>query len=476
MLEDLLAIARILLLLWGINLVPPVLAFFFGPQGDAPLDRGRCLKDGRPMFGLNKTLRGLVGALLSGPIFAVILLLPAWLGLTSAAVSMAGDLGTSFLKRRLDRPEGEEHLFLDHSLEGALPLIILGLYLQLSIWQGLLALLLFLAGGRYGSRLSKRCLFPKPSPGSPRPMAPQTRLKELTSCQERPTGWSKLVHFEEAVYYHLVLSTVLRLSGLYEQGRQNALAFEVNRYQASLPNLPDAFEGYRILFLSDLHLDGLSGLTERLVGLMRTIEAELCILGGDYRMASYGSPEAGMPQMRRLIEAISAPDGILAVLGNHDCLEMVGTMEEAGVRFLINEAVEVSRDRDRVFIVGVDDPHYYRCHDLQQAFSGVPGGSLAILAAHSPALFDQAPEFGASLYLTGHTHAGQIQLPWLGMVYTHCPAPRRFCQGPWEHRGMLGYTAAGVGVSGVPVRFNCRGEVVLLRLTKGRKGLDRLRH
>jgi len=75
--------------------------------------------------------------------------------------------------------------------------------------------------------------------------------------------------------------------------------------------------------------------------------------------------------------------------------------------------------------------------------------------------------FGPKLYLAGHTHAGQIQLPGLGMVVTHSSAPRSHCFGPWRHGGMLGYTSSGAGASLVPVRFGCRGEAVLIKLLRG---------
>jgi hypothetical protein len=466
--------ARILVLLWGINLAPPLAAFALEDRWATPIDRGRRFSDGAALFGSHKTFRGLLAGLLTGPLLGALLLFPVWVGLVSGLLCMLGDVLTSFVKRRFKLAPGSELPALDHCLEGILPLGILSLHLQLSLGQTLLILLLFLLGGWYGSRLYRRVLFKAPFPAYPRRISPRTRVKELASCRQKPTLWSALVHFEEAVYYHLVLASCLRLCGLYERGRQNALAFRLNSYQASLPDLPDAFEGYRILFLSDLHLDGLTGLTERLIGLLGKAEADLCILGGDYRMSTYGSPKAGLPQLQRLLKTLKPSDGVVAVMGNHDCLEMIEELHSFGVRVLINEAETISRGDDRLYIVGVDDPHYYRCHDLQTAFAGVPEQAASILAAHSPALFEQARQHQASLYLTGHTHAGQIQLPWLGMVYKHCSAPKRLCQGPWEHGGMLGYTSAGVGVSGVPVRYNCQGEVVLFRLTRGQPGLHRL--
>jgi hypothetical protein len=116
--------------------------------------------------------------------------------------------------------------------------------------------------------------------------------------------------------------------------------------------------------------------------------------------------------------------------------------------------------------VGVDDPHYYHADDLPQAFKAVPPHEFSILIAHSPEIYSAAAEFGAHLYLCGHTHAGQIQLPKLGPLYTHSRAPRKYSQDLWTYKKMIGYTSAGAGVSGIPVRFGCQGEVVHIILKK----------
>ena len=93
--------------------------------------------------------------------------------------------------------------------------------------------------------------------------------------------------------------------------------------------------------------------------------------------------------------------------------------------------------------------------------------NLRLFLAHPPNLFREAAARGADLYLCGHTHAGQIQVPGLGPVFTHTSAPRRLAQGHWREGAMRGYTSSGVAASGVPLRFHCRGEVVLFTLRRG---------
>jgi hypothetical protein len=83
---------------------------------------------------------------------------------------------------------------------------------------------------------------------------------------------------------------------------------------------------------------------------------------------------------------------------------------------------------------------------------------------HTPELVDEAAAAGVDLYLCGHTHGGQICLPWIGPIIVNANCPRRYARGLWRHRHMQGYTSPGVGTSGVPVRFFCPPEIGVIEL------------
>ena len=102
----------------------------------------------------------------------------------------------------------------------------------------------------------------------------------------------------------------------------------------------------------------------------------------------------------------------------------------------------------------------------RQALAGAPEG-FKIALIHSPELADAAAENGYQLYLAGHTHGGQVCLPGGWPIITHMNRYRRYARGLWRHGDMRGYTSTGVGVSGLPVRFNTRGEVALITLRSG---------
>jgi hypothetical protein len=238
----------------------------------------------------------------------------------------------------------------------------------------------------------------------------------------------------------------------------------VRHLRLEFPNLPPSLDGFRILHLSDLHIDGMDGLAEILAEQLRLLPVDLCVLTGDYRFEVYGACKAIYPRMSRIVRSIRASYGILGILGNHDCADIAVQLEKMGVRMLINEAVQIGPPENRLSVLGIDDPHYYRCHDLAAASGDVPDRDFKLLLAHTPELFSEAHEAGIDLYLSGHTHAGQIRLPWLGPLILHAECPRDFTGGPWRYRSMQGFTSAGVGCSLLPVRFGCPPEIVIVEL------------
>jgi predicted MPP superfamily phosphohydrolase len=165
-----------------------------------------------------------------------------------------------------------------------------------------------------------------------------------------------------------------------------------------------------------------------------------------------------------VVRALTAP--AYGVIGNHDFIEFVPPLEEAGVRILLNETVVVEWHGARLYLSGVDDPHFYETDSLDKAAESLPASAKAILLSHSPEIYRQAAAADYSLMLCGHTHAGQICLPGGVPILTNARGPRRIKSGPWRHRQMRGYTSPGVGCSGVPVRFFCPPAVTVHTLRR----------
>lgn len=458
--------SKILILLWLINFAPPMVAHLLGERWDTPVDGGYVLRNGTPLLGPHKTRRGVLAGIVTGSLVGWIIGFPAWVAFLSGLLSMLGDLLSSFIKRRFELPAGRVVFGLDQVFEGSLPFVLLAPYALLGPLDVVVLVGLFTLGAHSGSRFFKEVLLEKPYASYPRKLNSRVRFREFRACQITSHPLHHFANFEDAFYYHFIMKSFFRSLGIYERGLRNALQVGVTRITFDFEDLPQAFDGYRILFLSDLHLDGLKGLTEKLQSLLHDLPADLCVIGGDLRMETHGPFSEALSLMRRLIPAIHATDGVLGILGNHDCIEIVDVLEKEGMLFLVNDAVAIERNGEKIWFVGVDDPHYYRCDDLNQAFRAVQDGDFSIFLAHSNEIYREARQYNPKLYLCGHSHAGQIQLPFIGPLFTHSRAPRRYCKGTWRYRGMLGYTSNGVGVSGVPLRFFSHGEVALITLQR----------
>ncbi len=453
-------------LLW-LNFLPPLANLLCPDFLPEPLDRGRRWHDGQPIFGPHKTLRGVLAALGGGTLAGILLSFGWQSALATSVLAMAGDLLSSFIKRRCGLKSGSSVPVLDQFFEGLFPALFLARQLSLGPLQICAALLAFVPLTLAGSRFWLHVVQRPPDPGYPRIVRSTVRLREWRACHQPLARYHLWFNFPNFALYRLLLTAFFKGSGLWRAGLSNGLQPRISEKMFFSPKLPPAFDNFRILFLSDLHLDGMPGLTEAICRKIENLQVDLCLLGGDIRMDVYGPTAPCLRLLRRLLGKVRATDGIFGVLGNHDCIEMLPDLEEAGMLMLVNDALAVTRDGVSLWLVGLDDPHYYRMHDPDLAFCKVPSDAFSILLAHSPEAIEDVLPFRPSLYLCGHTHGGQICLPGGRPLYTNSRAKRATASGSWHYRGMPGYTSRGVGASGVPLRFHCPGEICLFTLRCG---------
>ncbi len=272
----------------------------------------------------------------------------------------------------------------------------------------------------------------------------------------------KFFHLENWYSVHSVIRNALRLAGLLGRGRRNAMRIELRHNSVPIAGLPKAFEGFRVLHLSDLHLDMPGDFPHVLGERIRDLDYDLCVMTGDYRYTTFGGLEPALDGLERLRSQLQGP--IYAVLGNHDSIRMVPAMEAMGIRLLLNEAVSVVKDGAAIQLAGIDDPHYYRADNLERACRGIGHRDVAILLAHSPEVYQHAAHAGFQLMLCGHTHGGQICLPGRRPIIYDAKCPRALANGPWKYHELIGYTSPGAGSSVVEVRINCPPEVTIHRL------------
>jgi predicted MPP superfamily phosphohydrolase len=271
-------------------------------------------------------------------------------------------------------------------------------------------------------------------------------------------------HHDDMRAIGTAVDNMLKLTGFTELARRNCTDYRLERNDVYLPDLPAAFDGYTILHLSDLHADGLVDGGEGIKRIVESVTCDLAVLTGDFRFeACLTCLEALVP----IVRSILARDGIFGILGNHDILEMIPMLEQMGVRILLNESIRLHRSSADIVLAGVDDPHYYKCHDLQKALFAVDPDQVVILLSHSPEIAPEASRCGVDFYLCGHTHGGQICLPGGIPVFSNASCKRSYVSGSWNCGAMQGYTNRGTGFSLTAARLFCPPEITLHSLHRG---------
>lgn len=261
---------------------------------------------------------------------------------------------------------------------------------------------------------------------------------------------------------HGVIRSCLRVSGLYGRAQRNACAIGIRHNRLAIAGLPAPFSGFRLLHLSDLHVDMDRRNTAALASLIGELDYDLCVLTGDYRARTFGPYEPTLEGMAVIRERLKGE--IFAILGNHDSIRMVPGLEAMGIRVLLNESVELERGGGSIYMAGIDDAHYYQVHNIDKASAAIPEEAVALLLSHTPEVYQHAAHSAFDVMLCGHTHGGQICLPGRIPVTLDSKCPRYMGAGAWTYRGMHGYTSAGAGTCIVPVRLNCPPEITVHRL------------
>ena len=305
------------------------------------------------------------------------------------------------------------------------------------------------------------------TPGSPREIwAERRRVMERRGGSVNPDGWHgdwQSDIFRVAAHG---FAWATRLVGQHARGRRNALTPQLVEHSFRFADLPAALDGYRILHLSDPHLDWLpelAGVARRMLG---GVAVDLVAVTGDI----HGAPRTPLARSTLpLAELLTGPkirDRIVAVLGNHDPVGMADALEHVGITTLINESLVIERGRDRLVLTGLDDVHRFYTPAAQQALEDAPPG-FRVALVHSAEIADHAAKLGFSLYLCGHTHGGQICLPGGRALLTRLRRCHFGARGEWRAGAMIGYTSNGLGIGEVPLRFQCRGEIAVITLRRG---------
>jgi hypothetical protein len=293
----------------------------------------------------------------------------------------------------------------------------------------------------------------------------EQRLKTEREHEAQLFGQGTLFfNLENAYAAPSIIGAALKLAGLYARARKNADRVLVRRNVFTFAGLPESFDGFIMLHLSDLHADISVGAMRHLVGIVGDLDYDICVLTGDYRGRTFGPFDRTLSHIDALVARLRPP--IYGILGNHDTIRMTPALEAMGIKMLFNECATITRGDDVIHLAGVDDAHFYRADDIGKVATRIPASAFSILLSHTPETYREAAAAGFDLMLSGHTHGGQLCLPGGIPIKLEARLPRSMGRGAWRYAEMAGYTSVGAGTSLLPVRLNCPPEITLHTLRR----------
>ena len=242
----------------------------------------------------------------------------------------------------------------------------------------------------------------------------------------------------------------------------------VERVQVPLCRLHPALEGFKIVQLSDLHFLPHTPLSviARAAEQACALKPDLIVLTGDF-VTHEAETIFGLSD---LFASLDARYGVFAILGNHDVRAgkaLIGkAIEDTGVLLLQNEGITFDVGHSQLTLAGVDDCLWGQ-PDLNAALAQRPADATTILLAHEPDVIDRFSQDGRiDLQLSGHTHGGQVRLPFLGTPVLP-KLGQKYVHGLHRVNQSWLYTNRGIGMVALPIRFNAPPEVTELVLCKG---------
>jgi hypothetical protein len=247
---------------------------------------------------------------------------------------------------------------------------------------------------------------------------------------------------------------------------------EIVTQEIFLKNLPDAFDGFTISMLSDIH-SSIFMTKEQMreyAALTNSLKSDVIVVTGDH----VNSLVEEVYPFAEAFSELNAPFGVYGILGNHDYftdnVDLVAKeIDDCGVRILINERHEITKDNSKLYLVGLDDTNSFKraAAWLELTTKGCEDNIPKILLCHRPYFLQQAVEYNIDLTLSGHTHGGQIVIAKFGKnVFAPARIVSPYVAGLYSSGDSQLYVNRGIGTVGPPIRINCPPEITKIILRK----------
>jgi uncharacterized protein len=245
----------------------------------------------------------------------------------------------------------------------------------------------------------------------------------------------------------------------------------VRQETIKIQNWPAELNGLRIAAISDVHTGGPFIDEQKLQLIVERTNAQhpdLIVLLGDYMSPnSWHSHHVEPDVTARGLKSLQAPLGVYAVLGNHDWWYDGGIVRRAfeaqGIPVLENQTHELKWRERSFWLAGLAD-QWTRPQRIEQTIATAPAGATVIALTHNPDIFPRVPS-RVPLLLAGHTHGGQVQVPYFGPLVASSDRSSRYYEGQFFENGHHLFITTGIGTSLFPMRFRVPPEIVILTIT-----------
>ncbi len=247
--------------------------------------------------------------------------------------------------------------------------------------------------------------------------------------------------------------------------------FKVETIQLKLPRLSRRFSGLRVAQISDIHMGGWMNLErlQHVADLLIAEKPDVLLITGDF-VIGHDAADVSQQSIQDLITGLSrlgTSFPTFAVLGNHDYWTDVETvrhiLSSSSITELTNRVFTLEREEETLYLCGVDDI-WEGNPQLNDVIAALDDSSSAILLAHEPDFADTSAATGRfDLQLSGHTHGGQVVLPFIGPPILPYLG-RKYPSGLYKVGEMLQYTNRGIGMARLPIRINCPPEITVFIL------------
>lgn len=252
-------------------------------------------------------------------------------------------------------------------------------------------------------------------------------------------------------------------------GRWEATQIQVRRQTVAVRHLPAAFVGKTVAVMTDFHHGPYVGIefVQEAVKLANALAPDAFALVGDFAHKGTNTAEQ-LPACLEVLEGLRAPLGVFAVPGNHD-MQDAGKIYRNSVKAttlsdLTNRSVRLTADGEHLWVAGVDD-HWWGKPDQEAALRGIPDGAAVVLLSHNPDFAEEHPDPRVGLVLSGHTHGGQMGVPWVRRLWLPSRYGEKYAGGLADGPASPVLVSRGLGTAGLPFRLNCPPEINMLTLT-----------